>query len=118
MLLVDAILALPRLLLLLLLASLFGSDADVLTLALRFLYGVAVIRIARATTLDFVARDFVLAAYAMGARQRTITLRELLPNVLDILVVEGALRWSWMLLSFRTHIRGYHSSVTTFAYTP
>ena len=98
--LVDAVLALPRLLILLLIASLFGTETGVLIVALGFLFGIAVIRIARATTLDFVARDFVLAAYAMGARRRTIILRELLPNVLDILLVEGALRWSWMLLSF------------------
>jgi len=98
--LVDAMLALPQLLLLLLIAALFGSKPVVLILALGFLYGVAVIRIARATTLDFVTRDFVLAAYAMGARRGTIIMRELLPNVLDILLVEGALRWSWMLLSF------------------
>lgn len=98
--LVDAVLALPRLLILLLIASLFGTASGVLIVALGFLFGIAVIRIARATTLDFVARDFVLAAYAMGARRRTIILRELLPNVLDILLVEGALRWSWMLLSF------------------
>jgi len=98
--LVDAILALPRLLILLLIASLFGTETGVLILALGFLFGIAVIRIARATTLDFVARDFILAAYAMGARPRTIIFRELLPNVLDLLLVEGALRWSWMLLSF------------------
>lgn len=98
--LVDAVLALPRLLILLLIASLFGTETGVLILALGFLFGIAVIRIARATTLDFVARDFILAAYAMGARPRTIIFRELLPNVLDLLLVEGALRWSWMLLSF------------------
>lgn len=46
------------------------------------------------------ARDFVVAAYAMGTRPRTTIFGELLPNVLDILLVEGALRWSWMLLSF------------------
>jgi peptide/nickel transport system permease protein len=98
--LVDATLALPRLLVLLLIAGLFGTDTRILILALGFLYGIDVIRIARATTLDFVARDFILAAYAIGARRRTIILRELLPNVLDILLVEGALRWSWMLLAF------------------
>ncbi|MCE7980943.1 MAG: ABC transporter permease [Caldilinea sp. CFX5] len=98
--LVDTILALPRLLILLLIASLFGTATGVLILALGFLFGISVIRIARATTLDFVARDFIIAAYAMGARPRTIIFRELLPNVLDILLVEGALRWSWMLLSF------------------
>lgn len=98
--LVDAILALPRLLILLLIAGIFGTAIEVLIVALGFLFGIAVIRIARATTLDFVARDFVLAAHAMGAPRHRIILRELLPNVLDILVVEGALRWSWMLISF------------------
>jgi peptide/nickel transport system permease protein len=29
-----------------------------------------------------------------------VILRELLPNVLDVLLVEGAMRWSWMLLAF------------------
>jgi len=98
--LVDAVLAVPRLLVLLLLANIFGTGANVLIPALGFLSGVAVIRIARAATLDFVSRDFILAAYAIGARKRTIILRELLPNVVDLLLVEGALRWSWMLLTF------------------
>ena len=98
--LVDALLALPRLLVLLLVVSILGSDTGVLIGMLGFLYGVAVIRMARAATLEFVGRDFVLAAYAMGAPPRTIIMRELLPNVLDLLLVEGALRWSWMLLSF------------------
>jgi ABC-type dipeptide/oligopeptide/nickel transport system permease subunit len=44
--LVDAILALPRLLILLLIASLFGTETGVLILALGFLFGIAVIRIA------------------------------------------------------------------------
>jgi peptide/nickel transport system permease protein len=100
--LVDAVLAVPRLLVLLLLASIFGTGISVLIPALGFLSGVAVIRIARAATLDFVSRDFILAAYAIGARKRTIILRELLPNVVDLLMVEGALRWSWMLLTFST----------------
>ena len=42
------------------------TDTGVLILALGFLFGVAVIRIARATTLDFVARDFVLAGLCHG----------------------------------------------------
>lgn len=97
---VDAILSMPRLLILLIVASIFGTDTVVLILALGTLSGIGVVRIARATTLDFVAQDFIQAAYATGARQREIILRHLLPNVLDILLVEGALRWSWMLLSF------------------
>jgi peptide/nickel transport system permease protein len=98
--LVDAILAIPRLLILLIVASIFGADTLVLILALGLIYAMPVVRIARATTQDFVTRDFIQSAIAIGARRRRIILRHLLPNVLDILLVEGALRWSWMLLSF------------------
>ncbi|MEO0923355.1 MAG: ABC transporter permease subunit, partial [Pseudomonadota bacterium] len=46
------------------------------------------------------ARDFVLAARARGHSRANIMWKELLPNVLDVLMVEGAMRLSWMLLSF------------------
>lgn len=98
--LVDALRAIPEMLFLLLIAGIIGTANWILVLALGFLYGIEVVRIARAATLSVVAQDFVLAARARGEHRRTIVLRELLPNVFDILLVEGALRWSWMLLSF------------------
>ena len=58
------------------------------------------IRVARAATHDVVARDFVQAARARGHGRFAIIWRELLPNVRDALLVEGAMRWSWMLLAF------------------
>jgi len=42
----------------------------------------------------------VTAARARGESRSTIVWRELMPNVLDVLLVEGAMRWSWMLLAF------------------
>lgn len=98
--LLDAIMALPRLLILLLIASLFGTDAYILILALGFLYGMSVVRIARSSTLGFVTQEFITAARSVGATDWRIIRHQLLPNVLDILLVEGTLRWSWMLLSF------------------
>ena len=83
---VDAFLALPWILKMLLLLALF--------------YGIPVIRIARAAAHNVVARDFVLAARARGHGRLSIIRRELFPNVLDALMVEGAMRWSWMLLAF------------------
>lgn len=97
---VDALLAAPYILFLLLIVSAFGSSNSVLILTLGFFYGIAVVRVSRAATLDFVARDFITAARARGERRSTIVLRELLPNVLDILLVEFAMRFSWMLLAF------------------
>ncbi|MDG2405607.1 MAG: ABC transporter permease, partial [Paracoccaceae bacterium] len=98
--LVDAFLSLPWILKMLVLIVTFGSGIEVLIPTLAFFYGIPVIRIARAATHDVVARDFVSAAKARGHGRMTIIRRELLPNVLDTLMVEGAMRWSWMLLAF------------------
>ena len=97
---VDAFLSLPWILKMLVLIVTFGSSMFVLMPTLAFFYGIPVIRIARAATHDVVARDFILSAKARGQKRITIIMRELLPNVLDTLMVEGAMRWSWMLLAF------------------
>ena len=96
----DALLSLPKILFVLTAATMFGTGPEVLIPTLSFFYGVPVIRIARAATHDVVARDFVTAARARGHPRTSIILVELLPNVRDALLVEGAMRWSWMLLTF------------------
>ncbi len=98
--LVDAFLCLPWILVLLLIVVMVGFGAGVLILTLGFFYGIPVIRMARAATHDVVTLDFVTAARARGESRSTIVRRELVPNVLDVLMVEGAMRWSWMLLAF------------------
>ena len=97
---VDAFLSLPWILKMLVLIVTFGTGVEVLIPTLAFFYGIPVIRIARAATHDVIARDFVWAAKARGHSRISIIWRELLPNVLDTLMVEGAMRWSWMLLAF------------------
>jgi peptide/nickel transport system permease protein len=50
-------------------------------LALALLTVPSMVRLARATTIAFARREFVLAARAMGATRRRLMIRELLPNV-------------------------------------
>lgn len=97
---VDAFLALPWILKMLLVIVTFGSGIGVLIPTLAFFYGIPVIRIARAAAQNVVARDFVLSARARGHSRFDIMRKELFGNVLDALMVEGAMRWSWMLLAF------------------
>lgn len=97
---VDAFLSLPGILPLMILVVVFGTGNEVLIPTLAFFFGIPVIRVARAAAHDVVARDFVSAARARGHGRLSIMRRELLPNVLDTLMVEGAMRWSWMLLAF------------------
>ncbi|MEI4234559.1 ABC transporter permease [Roseovarius sp. D22-M7] len=98
--LVDAFLALPGILPLLVLITVFGTGGAILMPTLAFFFGIPVIRVARAAAHEVVARDFISAARARGHRPMSIVRRELLPNVTDTLLVEGAMRWSWMLLGF------------------
>ncbi len=97
---VDAFLSIPGVLPLLVLVTIFGTGNEVMIPTLAFFYGIPVIRVIRAATHDVVARDFVLAARARGHSRLSIVWRELLPNVRDAMMVEGAMRWSWMLLAF------------------
>jgi peptide/nickel transport system permease protein len=98
--LVDAFLALPGILPLLVLITVFGTGGEVLLPTLAFFFGIPVIRVARAAAHEVVVRDFISAARARGHRPFDIVRREILPNVTDTLLVEGAMRWSWMLLGF------------------
>ena len=98
--LVDAVGALPYLLFLLLLAAFVAGSDLALIPAMVVFYGVGIIRVTRAAALSVYASDFVQAAIARGEGTGRILRREILPNVFDVILVDGALRWSWMLLSF------------------
>jgi len=98
--LVDAFLAIPWIIFLLLIVSVIGLGVGVLIPTLAFFYGIPVVRMSRAATHDVVALDYITAARARGESRATIVKKELLPNVLDVLLVEAAMRWSWMLLAF------------------
>jgi peptide/nickel transport system permease protein len=96
---VDAMMSIPWILLVMLFVAALGSSSAALVPVLGFSYGLSVVYLARAAALDFVARDFVLAAQARGHSRWSIAVTELLPNVRDSLAVQGAMQWSWILLA-------------------
>ena len=97
---IDAFLSIPWILAMLLIVSLLGTSIIVLIPALGFFYGKGIVRVARAATHDVIAKDFIISARARGHSNFSIIWNELLPNVRDAIMVEGAMRWSWMLLGF------------------
>ena len=97
---IDAFLAIPWILAMLLIVVILGTSTQVLIPALGFFYGKGIVRVARAATHDVIARDFIMAAKARGHSNFSIIWNELLPNVRDAIMVEGAMRWAWMLLAF------------------
>jgi peptide/nickel transport system permease protein len=97
---VDAFLAIPWLLMLLLIIAVIGNSAPVMILTLGVLYAVPVIRVVRSATMVVVSQDYVTAARLRGHSTWSLVRNEVLPNVLDVVLVEGGMRWSWMLLTF------------------
>lgn len=95
---IDALSSIPGILIVMIFVAALGVGPVALIPILGYSYGISVVYIARAAALDFVARDFVLAAQARGHARTTILIREILPNVRDALAVQGAMQWSWLLL--------------------
>ena len=94
----DAVLSVPAILALLVVVSLLGAGAPVIVLAATVVYCPAVIRVVRAAALSVVGLDYVTAARARGERPWATMVREILPNVLDVVLVEFAMRASWIVL--------------------
>ncbi|MFJ3779767.1 ABC transporter permease [Streptomyces sp. NPDC090075] len=77
----DALLAFPPLVLLMAISSILRPSFGTLLIGLTTLVTPTFARLSRANTLNWAARDFVLAARNMGWGRLRIALREVLPNV-------------------------------------
>jgi peptide/nickel transport system permease protein len=77
----NSMLAVPPLILLIALATVLEPTLYNIAFALSLLALPSMIRMARANTLTFSQREFVLAAKSMGASSTRVMLRELVPNV-------------------------------------
>ena len=106
---IDALLAIPALLLALVLVGIIrnldfeiGSwqaelSNQVILLVIAVLYVPIVARVARSATLDIKTREFVEAAQIRGESTAYIIFREILPSVIPSLVVEASLRFSYAI---------------------
>jgi peptide/nickel transport system permease protein len=75
------LLSFPSLVLAILLTSLIERNLLTISLVLGLLSIAPVGRLARAATLQYADREFVLAARQIGATDRRIIIKEILPNV-------------------------------------
>ena len=99
----DSILAFPNIVGVMVILFFMGPSLPVMILALAFFGIPAEVRVARANTILFAEREFVMAAKALGASHIRIMARELLPNVIVpmlslvlfsmsiVIIIEGAL---------------------------
>ncbi|MBI2568527.1 MAG: ABC transporter permease [Candidatus Schekmanbacteria bacterium] len=129
--LVDVMLAIPIFFVLLLLASYFGANLHLVTLVIGLSSWPDVCRLVRADFLSLREKEFVEAAWALGATPARVVWRHLLPNaaspiivaatlgVARAIIVESALSylgfgsqppnasWGYMLRNAQSHITEY-----------
>jgi peptide/nickel transport system permease protein len=94
----DSVLAVPAILSMLVVVTIFGTGPWVIILAVVVVYTGGVTRVVRAAVMDVLPKDYITAAKARGEGMFSVLAREVFPNVLDIILVEFAMRASWVVL--------------------
>lgn len=87
----DALLSIPRLLLLIAVFAVWDAPLSAFILIVGATGWYAMARVIRGQVLALKSQDFVLSARALGAGRRQILFRHILPNVLSPLIVAAAL---------------------------
>lgn len=88
--LVDGLLALPGIILALALIAVFGANIMNVILALGFVFIPRVARVVHGVVLELKERDYVSAAVALGARDRRVIAKHLLPNAMGPVIVQAS----------------------------
>ncbi len=96
--LVDALIALPAIMIALIVIASLGSSLPVLIVTLAMIDATRVFRVARALAMDIVVSDFVEAARVRGEGTAWIMWREILPNAIGPLSAEFGIRFTYAII--------------------
>jgi len=96
---VDALLAIPRLFLLLTCVALFPGSMWLVIVLLGATGWMATARLVRAQVLSLRNLDYVKAAEALGAGGTSVIWRHLIPNTLTVIIVAATLRIGGIILT-------------------
>jgi peptide/nickel transport system permease protein len=99
---VDAVMAVPHLLLALLLVSTLGKGGINAALAIAISVAPSMARVTRSVALAVRHQEYVKAAIARGESGLWIVVREMLPNVAAPIVIEATIRVAFAIMLFAT----------------
>lgn len=95
---VDALIALPAIMIALIVIGALGSSLPVLIVTLGIIDSTRVFRVARALAMNIVVSDFVEAARVRGEGLKWIMWHEIMPNALGPLAAEFGIRFTYAIL--------------------
>ena len=96
---VNVMLSLPALMFAMLIVTVMEQNLRNVIIAVSILSTPAVARVARAQTVRFADREFVTAAKGMGARRVRIIFREILPNILPVMMSFAFLAFAIVIIA-------------------
>lgn len=96
---IDALMAIPRLFLLLTCVALFSSSVTLMIVLLGATGWMSAARLIRGQVLTLKNREYIVAAEALGARSRRIIFSHLIPNTLTIIIISATLRIGGIILA-------------------
>ena len=99
---IDAVMAVPHLLLALILVSTLGKGSVNAALAIAVAVAPSMARVTRSVALAVRQQDYVKAAIARGEGGSWIVLREMLPNVAAPVIIEATIRVAFAVMLFAT----------------
>jgi peptide/nickel transport system permease protein len=97
--LINALLAIPNLLLALVILTLLGAGGSALIVATGFTQIAPFARVIRAATKSVLAQPYVEAGYAIGLKRWHILIYYIFPNICNILLAYGAVTLSYCLFN-------------------
>lgn len=95
----DLVFAFPSLLLAIMITAVFGPGAINAIIAIGIFNIPVFARLARGAALSLWTRDYILAARVAGKGKARISLEHILPNIANLLIVQGTIQFSLAILA-------------------
>lgn len=95
----DLVFAFPALLIAIMITAIFGPSAVNAIIAIGIFNVPVFARLTRGAALSLWTRDFVLSARVAGKNDALISVEHILPNLLNLLIVQGTIQFSLGILA-------------------
>jgi len=95
----DLVFAFPALLIAIMITAVFGPSATNAIIAIGIFNIPVFARLSRGAALSLWTRDFVLAARVAGKNATRISIEHILPNIMNLLIVQGTIQFSLGILA-------------------
>ena len=96
---IDVLFAFPAILLALLIITILGPGLNRAIIALSVAFIPIMVRVTRGSAISIREEDYILAAWAYGETSYNIMFREMLPNLVSVVMVQATITFAFSILA-------------------